>query len=442
MKAFILIIACTLQLVIAKAQISTFSRYKQLNDTLIALYNRDDFKGIFRLGNDFFISHQSEDDCVNEFSSEKKRTGKIVSSQLIADLGSVKHFAWVGQLKTAKLELRSEDGMIKQYRIGEFIMQPGNAERSVPNDNPLKSHIDSIVHQYALVYMSDPQAVALSIGVYKDGKKYTYNYGEVKKGSGILPTGNTIYQIGSIAKTFIGVLLAKAVVDKKMQLIDDVRKYLPGNFQNLSYKGHPITLTDLANHTGGFRKFNFITYPNDVDHMPWNDFMKYLYAYPRQKVIADLHRLKLDTLPGAERNYSVGGFIILGMALETAYGEPLNKLFNEYYGGTLHMKETKLNSDPSDRIRFATPYDEKGQAVLPMLKSAPGLFTVKSTSNDMLKYVEENIKENDLAILLSHKPTWGDITDFSVGLGWQIADSWEKGLWIYHSGHDAGYNSL
>jgi CubicO group peptidase (beta-lactamase class C family) len=439
---FIISIVCLLQFRAAYAQISNLAKYKQLNDSMVVLYNKDDFKGISKLGNDFFITRQSEEDCIHDFSSEKKNTGQIISSKLIADLGSVKYFEWEGQNKTAKLELRSEDGMIKQYRIGEFIMQPAQREQSVCNDNPLKSDLDSFVHKYALVYMSDPQAVGLSIGVYKDGKKYVYNYGTVKKQSGILPTGNTIYQVGSIAKTFIAILLAKAVVDKKVKLSDDVRKYLKGNFPNLSYQGHPVTLADLANHTGGFRKFNFITYPNGIDHMPWNDFMKYLYNYPREKVIDDLHHLKVDTLPGIERNYSVGGFIILGMALETAYGKSLNDLFNEYYGVALNMKDTKLNTDAADSDRFATPYDENGKAVLPMQKSTPGLFTVKSTPNDMLKYIEENIKENDLAILLSHKPTWGDITDFSVGLGWQIIESWEKGLWISHSGHDAGYNAL
>jgi hypothetical protein len=60
----------------------------------------------------------------------------------------------------------------------------------------------------------------------------------------------------------------------------------------------------------------------------------------------------------------------------------------------------------------------------------------------MLKYIQWNVQENDLAVLLSHKPTWGDINDFSVGLGWEITDSWEKGLWVRHTGHDSGYNSL
>ena len=330
--------------------------------------------------------------------------------------------------------------MMKQYRLGGFVLQPGRPSVPILTNNPLKSHLDSVVHQYAVVYMATPSAVSLSIGVYRNGEKCIYNYGEVKKGSRVVPDSNTLYQVGSIAKTFIGILLAKAA-DKKMQLGDDVRKYLPGSYPNL-YKGQPITLQYLANHTGGFRQFNFITYPPGIDSMPWNDFMHYLYAYPKKRVINDLHHLKVDTLPGVERNYSVGGFIILGMALESVYHQPLNTIFNDYYKKTLHMGNTCLNAPESDSANFAIPYDEKGQAELPMLRSTPGLFTVKSTVADMLKYVEANMKENDLGILLSHKPSWGDPTNFAVGLGWQVSDTWERGLWINHSGHDAGYNAL
>jgi len=416
--------------------------YNSINDSMIAMYNRDDFRGMYLLENEVFKSYFPENDCIGYFSREKKNTGTIVKSSLLADLGPVKYYTWEGKDRNAKFELRLEDGLIRQCRLNEFIEQPATASAPVLNNNPLRDYIDSAVHTYAMIYMHNPQAQSLSIGIYKSGRKYVYNYGEITKGTGVLPGSRTIYQVGSIAKTFIAILLANAVTDKKVSLDDDVRKYLPGSYPNLAYKGRPVTLKQLANHTGGFRKFNFITYPAGIDSMPWNDFMHYLYGYSRQQVINDLHHLVVDTLPGIERNYSVGGFIMLGMALEKVYGTPLNTIFNDYFGGELHMKDTKLNTDAADAPRFATPYDDKGKAELPMERSVPGLFTVKSTVDDMLAYVEANIKEDNLAILLSHKPTWGDFYDYSVGLGWEISNTWEKGLWIRHSGHDGGYNAL
>jgi CubicO group peptidase (beta-lactamase class C family) len=82
-------------------------------------------------------------------------------------------------------------------------------------DNKLKTFLDSAVQKAASIYMQDSNANGISIGIYKTGQKYFYNYGEVKKGSGKLPTADNFYNIGSVAKVFVTTLLAKAVVEKK-----------------------------------------------------------------------------------------------------------------------------------------------------------------------------------------------------------------------------------
>jgi len=84
--------------------------------------------------------------------------------------------------------------------------------------------VDAAVERAARKFMSDAHAVGLSVGVYRGGKTYTYNYGEVAKGKGRLPTPHTIYEIVSITKTFTGVLLAQAVVEKRLRLDDGVRR--------------------------------------------------------------------------------------------------------------------------------------------------------------------------------------------------------------------------
>lgn len=81
-------------------------------------------------------------------------------------------------------------------------------------DNKLKSKVDLAVQKAAHTYMNDKRTVGLSIGIYKDGKTYMYNYGETKKGYKKLPTKETIYEIASITKTFTGFLLAQAVIEK------------------------------------------------------------------------------------------------------------------------------------------------------------------------------------------------------------------------------------
>ncbi len=52
---------------------------------------------------------------------------------------------------------------------------------------------------------------------------------------------SSIYEIGSITKTFTGLLVAHAIGEGKMKLDEDIRKYLPGNFPTLQYpSGEPM----------------------------------------------------------------------------------------------------------------------------------------------------------------------------------------------------------
>src|SRR5438128_132254 len=63
----------------------------------------------------------------------------------------------------------------------------------------------------------------LSIGVIKNGVTYSCNFARAKTDT---PTDKTIYEIASITKSFTGILLAHAILENKIGLDDDVRKYL------------------------------------------------------------------------------------------------------------------------------------------------------------------------------------------------------------------------
>ncbi|SDH21463.1 Beta-lactamase [Mucilaginibacter gossypii] len=52
-----------------------------------------------------------------------------------------------------------------------------------------------------------------------------------------------------MTKSFTGILLAQAVIDKKIALDDDIRKYLKGDYPNLVHQATPIRIRDLTNHT-------------------------------------------------------------------------------------------------------------------------------------------------------------------------------------------------
>ncbi len=124
--------------------------------------------------------------------------------------------------------------------LASVIQTPGQQ-----SDSHGKIDIDRVVNEAANKFMTDRHSVGLSVGIIKDGRIRTYNFGEVEKGTKKRPSQHTIYELASITKTFTGVLLAQAVVEGKVKLDDDVRKYLDGSYPNLEFEGKPIRLFQL-----------------------------------------------------------------------------------------------------------------------------------------------------------------------------------------------------
>ena len=75
-------------------------------------------------------------------------------------------------------------------------------------------------------WLARTTAVGLSIGVYDNGQRRFYNFGTTQLDGNRPPTKDTVYEIGAISKTFTGQLLARAMVEGRATLNDEVDKYL------------------------------------------------------------------------------------------------------------------------------------------------------------------------------------------------------------------------
>jgi CubicO group peptidase (beta-lactamase class C family) len=180
-------------------------------------------------------------------------------------------------------------------------------QRSEPADKAGHKSIDNgrVVNKAATKFMGDQHSIGLSVGIIKDGLSLTYNFGEVEKGKKASPSQHTIYELASITKTFTGVLLAQAVVEGKVKLDDDVRKYLDGSYPNLQFEGKPIKLVHLINHTSRL-PFVMPDRPELFRNPDPYELPKILTAiessYTRKEFYEDLHKVKLDKEPGTEFN--------------------------------------------------------------------------------------------------------------------------------------------
>ncbi|GAB4051118.1 serine hydrolase domain-containing protein [Spirosoma litoris] len=310
-------------------------------------------------------------------------------------------------------------------------------------DNPLKNSVDTIVEQAAQQFMTAPEAVGLSVGILKDGKTYVYNYGTVDKGKQQLPTAQTIYPIASISKTFTGALLAQAVVEKRVKLGDDIRKYLTGSYPNLEYNGQPIRLFHLLNHRSGL-PFLLPDVPDAFANtaIPSSAIAtELLQHYTRADFYDDLHKVKLDAMPGNMFKYSNAGAQLLGYILERVYNQSFEELVRLKLTQPLGMSDTKIELTPAEEADFAKGYNCDGLQMPPVPDQLQGAGSLKSTVADMLNYIQWNVTEETEAAKLTHRPTWGDVDRYSSGLNWQMLKaSGYRAIW--QDGNIPGYSSL
>jgi CubicO group peptidase (beta-lactamase class C family) len=278
---------------------------------------------------------------------------------------------------------------------------------------------------------SNRDAMAVSVGVIFNGASGTFHFGTLIPGRVTPPTDATIYPIASITKTFTGLLLAQAVLEHRVALDDDVRKYLGGSYPNLEFQHHPIRLKDLLDHRSGL-PFLLPDVPQSQpefghDATPWTARVASLEAhYSRQDFFDDLHKVVLTFEPGTKVSYSNAGATLVGYILEDIYGKPYDVLLHDRILQPLHMTDTGIVQTPEETSRTARGYDAKG-IMMPVAPNALGAAAgLKSTATDMLAYAAWGVAEKDPAIRLAHQPVvsvapqvTGLKYPYMSGLNWQ-----------------------
>jgi len=311
-------------------------------------------------------------------------------------------------------------------------------------------------------FMKRPASVGLSIGVYSNGKSFFFNAGTTEKGKASRPTKNTLYEIGSITKTFTGYLLAKAVLEKKVNLDDDIRKYLDGEYPNLEAGGQSIRLVHLANTTAGIPEW----IPEEPEALKKAapdsvaDLRASIYGkFTRKDFFEALRRVKLESVPGTNRKHSNAGAQLLAFIRENVYKMTFEKLVEKYILSPAGMKGTGFNVPPDKQKLLAKGYNEAGNSAtpfdIPYFRSNGGL---KSSTSDLVKYIELQLNDKKPASRLTLKRTI-DIDAqtnkiigldpeakvnpgvFSVGLNWLIYRPEKGGAQIWADGGTSGFNA-
>jgi CubicO group peptidase (beta-lactamase class C family) len=279
--------------------------------------------------------------------------------------------------------------------------------------------------------------VGLSIGILKNGKTIFYGYGETAKGNKQIPDEHTMYEIGSLSKTFTAILLANAVNDGKVKLDDPVNKYLPDSIPPLQYAGTAVTLKTLSNHSSGLPRM-----PSNFQSTDMSDPYK---NYSINDLFSFYKSFKPTRKPGEKYEYSNLAVGTLGVIIEGVYHENYEKLFTDIICKPLGMNETRELLRQQDSSKFAKGYNEDGAYNPPWNFEALGAAGgIRSTTYDLLKYAKANLGEAPpqllKAIQLTHDTTFTE-GETKVGLGWHYIKPGNDEV-LFHNGETGGYHSF
>ncbi len=282
---------------------------------------------------------------------------------------------------------------------------------------------DTLVKRLGETYMKNKQAVGLSIGVYNNGTNYFYNFGTIEKGKAKQPTQNTVYEIGSITKAFVSLVLANAVIEKRVKFDDDIRNYLDGTYPNLEYNKKPVTLLELSNTTSGIPDWlpKFTKEITDASPDSTSYRIERVYrGYTEKDIFRALHKVVLDTVPGFKSRHSNGAAVLLSYILAKVYKTPIENLVSKYVLKPNKMTNTFFVASKTNSKLLAKGYNSAGN-VMPystttFLKGAGGM---SSSTSDLVKFIRLQLDTTNRAINFSHQKTfnagWCDI-----GLTWLI----------------------
>jgi serine-type D-Ala-D-Ala carboxypeptidase/endopeptidase len=272
----------------------------------------------------------------------------------------------------------------------------------------------------------------LVFGIVDGEKSEVAAYGKLDDGQA--PDGDTVYEIGSITKTFTATLLAQSVLAGRVTLDTPVAQLLP-DFQIPSRDGVEITLGELGTQHSALPRLPSNLRPRDAGD-PYAD-------YDAAKLKAFLAGYQLPRDPGATYEYSNLGFGLLGYALaqseRTAYGDLIDQRILKPLGMT---SSSAVFSD-AVRLHLAPGHNNRGDIAKNWhIDALAGAGAIHSTANDMLRYLRANmgVDQSPLtdAMKLAQQPRSDMTKTMSIGLAWMTT---RKGI-IWHNGETEGYRSF
>jgi beta-lactamase class C len=253
--------------------------------------------------------------------------------------------------------------------------------------------------------MAQHDVPGMAVAVTVDGRTLFFNYGDASKQGHVPVTENTLFELGSVSKTFTATLACYAQGLGKLSFDDHPGKYVP---QLMGSAIDRASLLELGTYTAGGLPLQF---PDEVE--------------TDAQMIAYFRAWRPDAAPGTQRRYSNPSLGLFGHATARALGIGFADAVEGRLFPALGLAHSHIRVPASAMGDYAWGYDKTNRPV----RVGPGEFDaqaygVKASSADMIRFVQENIDPGSLpapmrrAIECTHTGYFR-IGDTVQGLGWE-----------------------
>jgi beta-lactamase class C len=299
---------------------------------------------------------------------------------------------------------KSSTGRVLGTIAAAFIIFLGAGTQAADGSgkSPLERSVDDAIRPVMQEHHVPGMVVALTV----QGRRHFFSYGVAAKDGGKKPSEQTIFEIGSISKTFTATLASYAQASGALSLADSASKHLPA-LAGSSFD--TISLLDLGTYTAGGLPLQF---PGGVTD---SHTMIAYYRSWRPEHAAGTHRLY--------SNPSVGLF---GYLAARGLGEPFDELMEKTLFPKLGLAHTYLRVPQDQMGHYAWGHSKDGKPV----RVTPGVldsqaYGVKTTAADMIRYVEAHMDGKGLddtlqRALAATRTGYYQVGGMTQGLGWEM----------------------
>ncbi|MGE8552933.1 MAG: serine hydrolase [Chryseobacterium jejuense] len=315
-------------------------------------------------------------------------------------------------------------------------------EKTDKPNTKLFNKLTNLINQYAENEIKKGNINSIALAIYKNGAVFHNYYGEIDRNNKNKPNDSTLYEIASISKVFVGSLAAKAMIEKRIKLDDDIRTYMVEAYPNLEYQGTPITIKDLLTHTLGFKtkipeklaEVNKKVTEGYYENRPFD--------YNMSTFLKELKTVELDKKPGTFYDYNSIGSELMAYILEQVYHKPYKDLL-QIFLNELDMKNTYLNDYQQHKKYLVNGYTSTG-ALAPIEKNPllGGGYGIITTLPDLMKLMKFQLESDNPLIKESTKILFEDDQDNVMGYLWQdMGIGKEEGFYYSKTGDTNGVRS-